>query len=163
MIARVSGALVLSIAMLLSALTPMATLSAQTSVAPPAPATPIGDVETLRQRVAAFWAARVEGNPTAQWDLLEPRGKGRMTASEYAPGGGAVKYLAYQVEEAVVNGFFATVKVRVLAQPLMPVTESRKIAPAAVVVPDRWVRIGGVWYRSLEQEEQARGPQTGQR
>ena len=49
---------------------------------------------------AAFWAARVAGDPKAQWELLEPRGRGRMTPLEYVPGPGAMKYLAYQVETA---------------------------------------------------------------
>jgi hypothetical protein len=153
MIARVFGLVVVA----LSVLAPLPALGSGTSVTTPvasAPGAPASDVEALRQRAAAFWAARVEGNANAQWDLLEPRGKGRLTALEYAPREGAAKYLAYQVEDATVNGYFATVKVRVLAQPLLPMTGSRKIGPSAVELNDRWVRIGGVWYRSLEQSDQ---------
>jgi hypothetical protein len=163
MSARVSRALLASGAMALSLLGPAAASSAQTSVtAAPTPASRAEEVETLRQRAAAFWAARVAGNSTAQWDLLEPRGKGRMTPSEYAPVEGPAKYLAYQVEEVVVKGWFAIAKVRMLVQPILPVTSPRKIGPAVVLLEDRWVRIGGVWYRSLEQEGEP-GPQTGQR
>ena len=74
------------------------------------------EVDTLRGRVAAFWAARVEGDSKGQWDLLEPRGRGRLSPGDYSPVRGVMKYLAYQVEDATVNGTFATVKVRLLAQ-----------------------------------------------
>jgi hypothetical protein len=110
------------------------------------------DVERLRERAAAFWAARVAGDPKAQWELLEPRGRGRLTPLEYVPGPGAMKYLAYQVEDATVNGYFADVSVRILVQPILPTARKAKIGPSGTVVKDRWVRIGGTWYRSLEQE-----------
>ena len=110
------------------------------------------DVERLRERAAAFWAARVAGDPNAQWELLEPRGRGRLTPLEYVPGPGALKYLAYQVEDATVDGYFADVNVRILVQPILPTARKAKIGPSGTVVKDRWVRIGGTWYRSLEQE-----------
>ena len=135
--------------------------AAQSSPAAPAPApsasatpTPIAspaDVENLRERAAAFWAARVAGDFTAQWELLEPRGRARMTAAEYAAGRGAVKYLAYQVEDANANGYFANVKVRLLVQPILPGAR-RPVNPGAVMVEDNWVRIRGVWYHALEQK-----------
>ena len=134
----------------------MPTADAQSaSTAPPSASAP--DAETLRQRAAAFWAARVAGDYNAQFDLLEPRGRGRMTAGELAGGRGSVKYLAYQVEDATPSGFFATVKVRLLVQPILPATmpnaATRRIPPQVSVIGDRWVRVGGVWYRSLEQDE----------
>ena len=110
------------------------------------------EVERLRERAAAFWAARVAGDPKAQWELLEPRGRGRFTPLEYVPGPGAMKYLAYQVENAAVKGYFADVSVRLLVQPILPAARKTKIGPSSTLVQDRWVRIGGTWYRSLEQE-----------
>jgi len=109
------------------------------------------EVERLRERAAAFWAARVAGDPNAQWELLEPRGRGRFTPLEYVPGPGAMKYLAYQVEDATVSGYFADVSVRLLVQPILPAARKQKIGPSSTVVQDRWVRIGGTWYRSIEQ------------
>jgi hypothetical protein len=76
---------------------------------------------------------------------------------EYAGAPRAVKYLAYQVEDASINGHFATVKVRLIVQPMLPAAPQRQVAPAVVVVNDTWVRIRGTWYRALEQEE-APGP-----
>ena len=65
----------------------------------------------------------------------------------------AVKYLGYQVEGASVRGYFAKVKVRLIVQPVLPSAPNRAVAPSAVVIDDTWVRIGGTWYRSLEQED----------
>ena len=76
-----------------------------------------------------------------------------MAPAEYGGVPRAVKYLAYQVEDANVRGYFGTVKVRLIVQPVLPTAPTRRIAPAAVVVDDAWVKIQGTWYRSLEQEE----------
>lgn len=127
--------------------------SPSASAAPGAQAPGPDDVERLRERAAAFWAARMEGDSKAQWEFLEPRGRGRLTPADYAASG-PVRYLAYQVEDAAVDGYFATVRVRLLAQSALPTMGPRqRISPSAAVVSDRWVRIGGVWYRSLEQDE----------
>ena len=85
------------------------------------------------------------GDAKGQWELLEPRGRGRLTAAEYAPGGGPVKYLAYQVEGATLDGYFATVDVRLLVQIVLPTARRQRIDPSSGLVHDRWVRIGGVW------------------
>ena len=143
-------------ALLLSVLVGLPGCAVTQNAASPPPAS--GDavaaveVERVRERAAAFWAARVAGDPKAQWELLEPRGRGRFTPLEYVPGPGAMKYLAYQVENATVSGYFADVSVRLLVQPILPAARKTKIGPSSTLVQDRWVRIGGTWYRSLEQE-----------
>jgi hypothetical protein len=131
-------------------------LAQDSSNAPATPAStvPAGDIDQLRERAAAFWAARVAGDMKGQWELLEPRGRGRVTPAEYAALRGAVKYLAYQVEDATVDGYFGTVKVRLLVQILPPsVQQRRTIPPSGALVSDRWVRVGGTWYRSVEQQD----------
>ena len=128
----------------------VASVRGQGLLASPAPGSE-ADVLALRERAAAFWAARVAGDGQAQWQLLEPRGKGRLTAQEYASDSGGGRYLAYQVEGATVDGLFATVKVKVLVQQILPPSSVRRsIPPQATVVNDGWVRIGGVWYRRLD-------------
>jgi hypothetical protein len=138
-------------------------LSAQSGSMSSAPVGSEADVQVLRERAAEYWAARVAGDAQAQWQLLEPRGKGRLTPQEYGaqPGGG--RYVAYQVEGATVNGLFATVKVRVLVQLILPPSSTPRTLPRQVtIVEDSWIRIGGVWYRRLDQEApeaaQARQP-----
>jgi len=140
----------------------VASAPAQSTPASSAPLGSAADIQALRERVAAYWAARLAGDLRTQWELLEPRGSSRLTAEEYGAGR-AVRYLGYQVEDATVNGFFAAVKVRVLFQPILPPSAaSRVVAPMAGVVADGWVRIGGLWYHRLEEGEsrpsQARQP-----
>jgi hypothetical protein len=117
-----------------------------------APMASEAEVLALRERAAAFWAARVAGDFEAQWQLLEPRWKGRMTAAEYGSDLTGGRYLAYQVEGATVNGFFATVKVRLLVQQVLPLSAAgrTRVSPQGTVVEDGWVRIGGVWFRRLD-------------
>ncbi len=111
------------------------------------------DVANLRARAAAFWAARTTVDAAKQWELLEPRGRARLAVAEYGGVPRAVKYLAYQVEEASVIGYFATVKIRLIVQPVLPTSSQKSVPPSAVVIDDKWVRIQGTWYRALEQED----------
>jgi hypothetical protein len=86
-----------------------------------------------------------------------------MTALEYAGPVRGVKYLAYQVEDATIDRYFAKVKVRLLVQPILPAAPQRQLPAAAVVVDDTWIRVRGTWYRALEQEDgrPSAGPQPG--
>ena len=128
-----------------------ATAPGQGVSASSAPVASEAEVQVLRERAAAFWAARVSGDPETQWQLLEPRWKGRMTAAEYGSDLTGGRYLAYQVEGATVKGYFATVKVRLLVQQILPLSSvgRTRISPQATLVDDGWIRIGGVWYRRL--------------
>lgn len=111
-----------------------------------------GETLRLRERTAAFWAARVSRDFRAQWELLEPRVKGRVSADEYASGRGALRYLGYEVGEATIDGAFATVKVRVIAQ-LPPIGgPAQRPMLHAGLVEDRWIKVDGVWYRSQDQD-----------
>lgn len=126
---------------------------AQTSASPAAQSS---EVDALRQRVASYWAARVARDSAAFWRLVEPRAQGRMTAEEYASQGSSVTYTGYRVEEATINGNFATVKVRVVGIPQLPLTRARGTAtgPHAALIDDEWVRVRGVWYRVVDKREE---------
>jgi hypothetical protein len=133
-------------------------LAQQTPVIAAAPSD--AEATALRERAAEFWAARVSGDAEKQWQLLEPRGKGRISAQEYgaSPTGG--KYLAYKVEDAVIKGYFATVKVRLLVQQYIQAPgPPPPLVPQTTVVEDGWVRIRGVWYRRFDDGAKAI-PQT---
>jgi len=123
------------------------------------PAVSEADVLTLRERAAEFWAARVAGDLEAQWRLLEPRWRGRMTAAEYGSDLTGGRWLAYKVEDAAVNGPFATVKVRLMVQQIVPAAglgQGRlRPTPQAALLDDAWIRIGGLWYRRLESGDAA--------
>ena len=120
----------------------------------PAAVAPGGQVETLRERAAMYWAARMEGDDKTQWDLLEPRGRGRVTPQEYAAERKGVQYLGYQVEDATIAGYFAIVKVRVLFQPILPRMTS--VSVQTVLLDDQWIRVGGAWYRQMDDRQPQR-------
>ena len=120
----------------------------------PAAIAPEGQVQTLRERAAMYWAARMQGDDKSQWDLLEPRWRGRLTPQEYAAERKGVQYLGYQVEEAAIAGYFAIVKVRVLFQPILPRMAS--VPVQTVLLDDQWIRVGGTWYRQMDDRQPPR-------
>jgi hypothetical protein len=117
---------------------------------------PERQVQLLRERAAAFWAARMNDDDKVQWDLLEPRGKGRVTPQEYASEHKGVRYLGYKVEDAAIEGYFGTVRIRVLFQPILA---RLTVGAQTVVLEDRWIRVAGTWYRQLDDRQAPRpGP-----
>jgi hypothetical protein len=126
-----------------------------------APATPAStpkaseaEVRTLRERVAAFWVARMSDDDRGQWEMLEPRGRGRLTPREYASERRDVRYLGYQVEDAAVDGHFAVVKVRVLFRPIIQTMVD--VSMQTVLLDDHWIRVNGSWYRQLDDRQPQR-------
>jgi hypothetical protein len=113
-----------------------------------------GEVETLtlRQRAAEYWQARVARDYKSQWELTEPRLKGRITPEEYARGKGAIQYLGYEVGDASIDGSFATVQVKVIARVALPNSPAKPVVRTATV-GDAWVKVDGVWYRRADQPE----------
>ncbi len=109
------------------------------------------DTLALRQRAAEYWAARVARDYRAQWELSEPRLKGRITAEEYAAGRGAIQYLGYDVGDADIKGSFASVQVKVIARITLPGSQSKPVVKTQTV-PDAWIKVEGVWYRRADQE-----------
>jgi hypothetical protein len=77
-----------------------------------------------------------------------------MTPQEYAAERRGIRYLGYQIEDAAIEGYFATVKVRLLFQPILPRLTS--VAPQTVLMDDRWIRVGGAWYRQLDDRKPQR-------
>jgi hypothetical protein len=112
-------------------------------------------LEKLKERVLAYWQARIKKDYQAEYDLLEPRLRARVPASEYGRGR-AMEYLAAQVEGVERSGSFARVKVRILVKitlPPLPVPQRVVTAPErteATMILDHWVLIRGAWYRSQE-------------
>jgi hypothetical protein len=106
----------------------------------------------LRQRVAEYWAARVAKDYRTQWELSEPRLKGRMTPEEYGAGKGAIHYLGYEVGDAKIDGAFASVDVKVIARIMLPRRPTEPLVRTGTV-EDGWVKVAGLWYRRVDQPE----------
>jgi hypothetical protein len=133
----------------------------QPSPASPSPRGPGAAVEdpsevALRQRVLAYWQARMRKDYRAQYDLLEPRMQARVSPDEYGRGR-TVEYLAAQVERIERRGQFARVAVRLLVRVQHPTLPQGGRTEAAVL-PDHWVLVRGQWYRSQDAEEGSEPP-----
>jgi hypothetical protein len=111
-------------------------------------------VQTLRERAAAYWAARTAGDDKTQWELLEPRGQGRLTPQEYGAERKGIRYLGYQIEDATIEGYFAVVKVRLLFQPVLQ--RMANVPVQTVLMDDAWVRVRGTWYRQFDDRQSPR-------
>ena len=131
---------------------------AQPQPAAGAPATPAPDasLEPLKQRVLAYWNARVRKDYRAEYDLLEPRARARVNPDEYGRGR-VVEYLAAQVERVERRGSFARVDVRLVVKVLHPLAGPSGRTDSTVL-RDHWVLIRDVWYRSEEADLGAPGP-----
>lgn len=128
---------------------PSVPMASSSTPVPPAPTE--AQILALRHRAAAYWAARMAGDDKGQWELLEPRGKGRFTPQEYVAGRAGIRYLGYQVEDASIDGYFATVKVRLLFQAILP--RMTRVPVQTVLMDDAWVHVGGAWYRRLDDNQ----------
>lgn len=115
-----------------------------------APAADEQSLAELKKRALAYWEARVKRDYRAEYDLMEPRARARVSVDEYGRGRN-VQYLAAQVEGAERRGNFARVTVRVLIRVVAPMPGSR-IEPRteATAFQDQWMLIGGTWYRSAD-------------
>jgi hypothetical protein len=111
----------------------------------------------LRQRAAEYWAARVARDYRKQWELSEPRLKGRTTPEEYGAGKGAIQYLGYEVGDASINGSFASVQVKVIGRITLPNSRAQPVTRTSSV-PDAWIKVEGIWYRRADQPESPGGP-----
>lgn len=114
----------------------------------PAELRPEATLEQLRERVRAYWEARVRKDYRTEYELLEPRARARTSPDEYGRGR-AVEYLAAQVEGVERRGNFARVAVRLLVNVMHPLLPGGSRRPATVI-EDQWVLLEGVWYRTLE-------------
>jgi hypothetical protein len=136
--------------------------TAQGTAPAPTPGTPAAPDElAVRQRAAEYWAARVAKDYRAQWELSEPRLKGRTTVEEYAAGRGAIQYLSYDVGDADIKGSFASVQVKVIARITLPGSKAKPVVKTQTV-PDAWIKVEGVWYRRADQESPAMSGATQQ-
>ena len=111
----------------------------------------------LKKRVLAYWEARVKKDYRAEYDLLEPRARARVSPDEYGRGR-TVQYLAVQVEGAEQNGNFARVNVRLLVRLILPIPARVQARTDSTQIEDHWVLIGGAWYRSSEADAGVAGP-----
>lgn len=95
---------------------------------------------SLRSRVDALWESRLQGDIAKSERFVVNDGKPR------APLGGAVRYLAYEVQEMKIEGEKADVKLSIQYRVDLPGFSRETDPPETGVISQSWVRTGEGWY-----------------
>lgn len=118
--------------------------------------------ESLKERAEAFWRARFNGDAAEEYALLEPRVKKVLSLKEFLSQAGGIKYHAFSVEKAEVEGSRGRVWVRYKWSVKVPGKASEFIQEA--YQDHEWVLEDGIWYRTFplpgiteEKEPQKKG------
>jgi len=167
----------------LFALAMSALLMVACATSPPPPAAPaaalpppLSPEEALKERVNAFWKARVADDLVTPYEFLPPEDKKRVTLTAFIKTHGGIKYFSYKLSEIMIDGTVAKVKgqssirLDIAGLPAMVGAELSRRGPWPTPVEEHWVLIRGIWYRPLIQsspvsppsEEGARSPAEGQ-
>ena len=107
--------------------------------------------ESLKQRVTAFWEARLKGDEIAAYQYEAYAYTGEMTATQYVQARSpALKYMAYTIDTIQEQHNEAQVTVHLQYEMSIP---GMVDLPMAMAIQERWVRFENTWYRNLQSEK----------
>ena len=111
--------------------------------------------ESLKQRVTAFWEARLKGDEATAYQYEAYAYTGEMTATQYIQARSpALKYMAYTIDTIQEQENEAQVTVKLQYQMTVP---GMVDLPLATAIKERWVRFDNTWYRNLKSERPGKG------
>ena len=111
--------------------------------------------ESLKQRVTAFWEARLKGDEATAYQYEAYTHTGTMTLTQYIQARSpALKYMAYTIDSIQEQENEAQVTVKVQYQMSVP---GMVDLPLAMPIKERWVRFENTWYRDLQSEKPGKG------
>ncbi len=124
----------------------VAALGAGQTVAEPPPA------ESLKQRVTAFWEARIQGDEVTAYQYEAYAYTGALTATQYVQARSpTLKYMSYTIDNIQEQENQAQVTVRMQYRLDVP---GMVDLPMAMAIQERWDRLDdGQWYRNLKPEK----------
>ena len=105
--------------------------------------------ESLRQRVTAFWEARIKGDEVSAFQYESYAYTGEMTVTQYVQARSPMlKYMAYTIDTIQEQEQEAQVTVNVQSRMDIP---GMVDVPLAMPIQEHWVRLDdGQWYRNLK-------------
>lgn len=107
--------------------------------------------ESLKQRVTAFWEARLKGDEVTAYQYEAYSHTGTMTLTQYIQSRSpALKFMAYTIDTIQEQENEAQVTVKVQYQMTVP---GMVDLPLAMPIKERWVRFDNTWYRNLKSEK----------
>lgn len=104
----------------------------------------------LESRLQTLWKARVAGDYDTAYDIFDFAFKASTPKKFYMSNVGVITYLGFTVEDVVVTGNEASVKMKVkyeVQSTMMPSTgKPIVVTPVEVDSPSTWVWVGNDWY-----------------
>lgn len=108
--------------------------------------------ESLKQRVTAFWEARLQGDEVSAYQYEAYAYTGEMTATQYIQARSpTLKYMAYTIDTIQEQENQAQVTLRIQYRLDVP---GMVDLPMAMAIQERWDRLDdSQWYRNLKPEK----------
>lgn len=103
----------------------------------------------LEKRVKMLWDSRVAGNYEPTFDMFDFAYKASTTKATYLGNIGLISYLSSSMEDAVITGNEAAVKMKLkyeVKQTTLTGGKPFKLAPTDVEATNTWVWVGNDWY-----------------
>lgn len=119
-------------------------------VLPPPPAPPASPEVALRERVTAFWQARLNDDAVRQYDFMEPDAKGRVPLTAFVRSQGTFQFQSYEVRSINIVGEKAWAKIQYTFK--MRVPQLANFGPWTQESFEIWTLRDGVWVRPYRQE-----------
>ena len=109
-------------------------------------------VESLRQRVTAFWEARLQGDEVRAYQYLTYARTGELTATQYVQARSpTLQYMAYTIDTIQQQQNDARVTVNLQYRLTVP---GMVDLPMTMAIQEHWVRLDdGHWYRNLKPKQ----------
>jgi len=106
--------------------------------------------EALRARATQFWEARVKGDLAAQYDLLEPPARERVTLTGFYRSRSSVVFQSYKIQEVEAAGDEGWVTAMTTFRMNLP--QVSRFGPWDQGTIMHWIRVNGVWYVGYDQQ-----------
>src|SRR5215510_12615796 len=103
---------------------------------------------SLKERVEAFWDARIAGDDLKAYNNEAYARNGKMSATDYVRARTpTLKYKSYEIKSVEEQGERATITIDVHYQLIVP---ARADLALSMVMKEKWVRLeDGQWYREV--------------
>jgi hypothetical protein len=103
----------------------------------------------LRERVKAYWEGMIKKDLKTPYETHDPFYKARIPFEYYASHRGPMVYLAYSIEDVIIQGNIATVKIKVTYEiPRITILgKDTSMPPKEVTAEDTYLFLDNTWYR----------------
>lgn len=102
----------------------------------------------LKDRVAEYWEARIQGDLVKTYMLHEPAYRRAVTLTGFSQGRGATPIFDYEIQDVEFKGTLAIVKMKIRSSVVHPMLV-KPVEPRWSEFEEQWVQVDGQWYRKF--------------